>query len=92
MADLEWDDEVIESEYVSSSQAIVNSPSWDNVDLVNQAVIPTGVDVMGNPDYPENIDTVNADGLAQIVGGGVGGWRGAAIGWNAMPPVLPVVG
>lgn len=92
MADLEWDDEVVESEYVSSSQAIVNSPSWDNVDLVNQAVIPTGVDVMGNPDYPENIDTVNADGLAQIVGGGVGGWRGAAIGWNAMPPVLPVVG
>ena len=89
MADLEWDNEVVESEYINPSQAIIDSPSWDSVDLVNQTVLPGGVDVMGNIDYPQNIDSTDFSSVPQMGGGIAGGIVGTARGFNApVPPYL----
>lgn len=76
------------------SKALLNSPLWSGVDVVNQTVNPNNVDVMGNVDYPENINSANLDGLGQLVGGGVGGYKGTAIGFNANPhvPTKPLTG
>jgi hypothetical protein len=87
MADLEWDDEVSEDVFVNPSQAILDLPSWDNVDVVNQTVLPTGTDVMGNENYPQNIDSTDFSSIPQMGGGIAGGLYGSIQGAKA--PVLP---
>ena len=86
MADLQWDDEVENDVFINPSQAIIDSPSWDSVDLVNQTVLPGGVDVMGNEDYPQNIDSTDFSSVPQLVGGVAGGIIGAKKGFNAPVP------
>ena len=89
MADLEWDDAVDDNVFINPSQAIIDSPSWDSVDLVNQTVLPGGVDVMGNIDYPQNIDSTDFSSVPQMGGGIAGGIVGTARGFNApVPPYL----
>ena len=82
MADLQWDDEVENDVFINPSQAIIDSPSWDSVDLVNQTVLPGGVDVMGNEDYPQNIDSTDFSSVPQLVGGVAGGIIGAKKGFT----------
>ena len=72
MAYLEWDDAVEEDVFINPSQALLDSPLWDNVDVVNQTVLPTGTDVMGNENYPQNIDSTNYSNVPQM-DGGIGG-------------------
>ena len=86
MADLEWDDAVEDDVFINPSQAIIDSASWDNVDLVNQTVLPGGVDVMGNEDYPQNIDSTDFSSVPQFVGGVAGGIAGSARGFAAPVP------
>lgn len=86
MADLEWDDAVEEDVFVNPSQALLDSPSWSNVDVVNQTVLPTGTDVMGNENYPQNINSTDFSSVPQMVGGIAGGITGAQKGF-AMQPV-----
>lgn len=85
MADLEWDDAVEDDVFINPSQAIIDSPSWNNVDVVNQTVLPGGTDVMGNLNYPQNIDSTDFSGLPQMVGGIAGGITGAQKGFTMQP-------
>ena len=91
MADINWDASSTidnESDYSNSSKNIINSPAWEGVDLVNQTIDPTNTDVMGNVDYPENINSADIPAVTQMVMGGVGGWQGTKLGFNAPVPPL----
>ena len=89
MADLEWDDAVEEDVFINPSQALLDSPMWSNVDVVNQTVLPGGTDVMGNPNYPQNIDSTDFSNAPQMVGGIAGGLYGSIQGAKApVPPQL----
>jgi len=87
MADLEWDDAVEEDVFVNPSQALLDSPMWSNVDVVNQTVLPGGTDVMGNKNYPQNIDSTDYSNVPQMVGGISGALYGSIQGAKA--PVVP---
>ena len=91
MSDINWDASSTiddESDYNNSSQSLINSPTWQGVDLVNQTIDPTNTDVMGNVDYPENINSADIPAVTQMIMGGVGGWQGTKVGFNA--PVPPI--
>ena len=96
MSEIKWDEfsTVVD---VSSSQHILNLPSWADVDLENQTVNPT----LLSETIPEGnvLDEGGADfsGIPEAVGGIAGGWVGTKKGWkagSAMPSPLakPLMG
>ena len=99
MSDINWDESSTLVD-VSSSQHILNLPSWADVDLENQTVNPT----LLSETIPEGnvLDEGGADfsGVPEAAGGIVGGWYGTKKGWKAgsvMPhplakPIMGLVG
>ena len=99
MSEIKWDESSTLVD-VSSSQHILNLPSWADVDLENQTVHPT----LLSETIPEGnvLDEGGADfsGIPEAAGGIVGGWHGTKKGWtagSAMPhplakPIMGLVG
>ena len=99
MSEIKWDESSTLVD-VSSSQHILNLPSWADVDLENQTVNPT----LLSETIPEGnvLDEGGADfsGIPEAGGGIVGGWYGTKKGWkigSAMPhplakPIMGLVG
>ena len=91
MADLEWDDEVTEDEYINPTEHLEGTLSWADVDVTNQTVYPELLSELNPIDNTLEARKADLSGLPEAAGGIAGGFVGAKKGWNvgsAMPHPL----
>ena len=91
MANVEWDPEVTEDEYINPSEHITSSLSWADVDVAEQVVYPELLSQLNPPDSSLEARTADFSGLPETAGGIWGGYKGAQKGYkisSAMPHPL----
>ena len=82
MANVEWDPEVTEDEYINPSEHITSSLSWADIDTANQVVYPELLSELNPPKNTLEDRKADLSGVPEAAGGILGGYHYSKKGWK----------